>query len=399
MSGGLIELAAKGEQDKFLIGSPQFSYFKSVYKRHTNFSSESKTVFFNETIEYNKVISAVIPKQGDLINNILIQVDLEEITDPEIGYVNNIGFTLIEYINIYIGNTLIDSHTGDWLNIWSELTTSSEKKLGLENMIKKYPFEFHNNFNPNKGGKLLIPLYFWFQQKNFLSLPLVALQYHDVKIEIKLPKFEKVWKSFDGSKPNKPYKINSMNLLIDYVYLDSEERKFFAQNNHQYLFKQLQINKNNNVSKNNSEVKISLKFKHPVTELFWIVKRKNVRDTKDWFNYSDSNVIEYKDPILSSQILINGMDRTFEMDNIYNRVYQPFKHHTNIPDTFIYMYSFALFPEKYEPSGACNLSHVDNCTLKLKMKPNLDDCEVIVFAINYNLLRIQCGMGGVAYIN
>ena len=399
MSGGLLELVAHGEQDKYLIGSPQISFFKTVYKRHTNFSLESKLVYFQEKLDYDTNLNCIIPKQGDLINNMVLLLELENINQDEISYVNNIGYNIIDSISIYIGNTLIDTHTGDWLNIWSELTTPEGKKQGLNTMIGRHQPEL-NSLPINKGGKFVIPLYFWFTQNNGLSLPLVALQYHEVKITLKINKFNRLWKTTNKNiEPSKNYKILNCNLLIDYIYLDNQERKFFAQNNHQYLIKQVQINKDNISFKNNTKKRINLNFKHPVTELIWYLKRQDVNLTKDWFNYSNSLNYPYSDSLINGQILLNGMDRTIELDYKYLRLYQPFKRHTNIPDSFIYLYSFSLNPEEYQPSGSCNFSRVDNSQLVLEIQPNLPDLDTVIFGVNYNILRIQCGMGGLAYVN
>ena len=400
MTGGLLELVAHGEQDKYLIGSPQMSFFKTIYKRHTNFSIESKKVYFKEKLLYGSTLNCTIPKNGDLINNIILQLELENIDDPNISYVNNVGYSIIDVIDIYIGNTLIDSHTGDWLNIWSELTTPEGKKQGLNNMLGKYPFEFHNKFYLNKGGKYIIPLSFWFTQNNGLSIPLVALQYHDVRIVLKLSAFNKMWKSKNDTIPSREYKIIDCNLLVDYIYVDNDERKFFAQNNHQYLIKQIQINKHNVSYKNNTKKKINLNFKHPISELIWFLRRQDINDTtKEWFNYSADTICPYTDPLITGQILLNGVDRTLELDNQYLRLYQPYKRHTNIPNSFIYLYSFALNPEEYQPSGACNMSRLDNSQLVLDIKPNLPAMDIVIFAVNYNILKIQAGMGGLGYIN
>ena len=399
MTGGLIELVAHGEQDKYLIGSPQMSFFKVVYKRHTNFSLESKKVYFKEKINYDSTITCNIPKNGDLINNMMLQIELENISDNNISYVNSIGFSIIERIDISIGNTLIDSHSGDWLNIWNELTTNSNQRDGINKMIGKYPFEVSDKFLVNKGGKFIIPLYFWFTQNDGLSIPLVALQYHDVKISLKLNKFDNLWKSNNGSTPNKEYQIKNCNLLVDYIYLDNDERKFFAQENHQYLIKQVQINKHNITYKNNTKKKINLNFKHPILELIWFLRRQDINTNKEWFNYSNSLQPPYQDPLTKSQILLNGTERTMELDSDYLRIYQPFKRHTNIPNSFIYLYSFGLNPEKYQPSGTCNMSRVDNSQLIIETEQNLTDFDINVYAVNYNILRIQCGMGGLAYVN
>ena len=405
MTGGLIQLVAYGDQDRHLIGNPEMTFFKMVYRRYTNFAMESKKVDFKEKLEFGKKITCTIPKTGDLINHLALQIELP-ILENNFGYVNNIGHAILEYINIEIGNTEIDLHYGEWLNIWSELNTEASKKQGLNTMLGKYEFTSFDA-DTNKGGKFLIPLYFWFNTNNGLSLPLVALQYHDVTVNLKLRNFEDLWISNNyivGLKPTNTYYPTNINMLVDYVYLDTKERKSFAQKKHEFLIKQVQINKNNIVSANNNKKMIDLNFSHPVSELIWVVqrtdvKRKTSNGGSDWFNYSDSLSPPFNDPIKNAKILLNGTERTMEMDTIFLRLYQPYLRHTNIPNSFIYCYSFSLNPENIQPSGSCNFSRFDNTQLYLELKDNLPECDIRVYAVNYNLLRIVCGMGGVAYLD
>lgn len=405
MTGGLLQLVAYGDQDRHLIGNPEMTFFKMVYKRYTNFAIESKKVDFKERLEFGKRITCTIPKSGDLINNIALQVELP-ILENNFGYVNNVGHALIESISIEIGNTEIDILYGDWLNIWSELHTDASKKQGLNTMTGKYEFSSFDA-SINKGGKFLIPLYFWFNNNNGLSIPLVALQYHDVVINLKMRDFSDLWIAENYTpnlKPNKTYYPTDCSVLVDYVYLDTKERKNFAQNKHEFLIKQIQLNKNNTVSANNTKKMIDLNFSHPVSELIWVIQRKDVNQKSsnggsDWFNYSDSLSPPFNDPLQNAKILFNGTERTLEMEPLYLRLYQPYLRHTNIPNSFIYCYSFSLRPENSQPSGACNFSRFDNTQLYLELKENLPECDIRVYAVNYNILRIMCGMGGVAYMD
>ena len=403
MTGGLLQLVAYGKQDRFLIGNPQITFFKMIYKRHNNFSIETKKVDFIENLKFGTTISCVIPKNGDLLKNMCLQFELPEL-ESNFGYVNNIGHSFIQDLSIEIGNTKIDSHTGEWFNIWSELSTKEEKKNGLNTMLGKFPFSSYSS-SDNTGGKFIVPINFWFCRHNGLSLPLVALQYHEVTIKLKIRPFNELWiPNIVNTNPNNKYKPLNCNLLIDYIYLDNLERKKFAQDTHEYLIKQIQLNKTNMVpSKNNSKI-FELQLKHPVTELIWVIQRTDVSQKFanrgcDWFNYSDSLTAPYNDPIITAQIKLNGTDRTIEMDPQYLRLYQPYCYHTSIPDSFIYSYSFSLNPELIQPSGSCNFSRFDSAQLSIVLKDDLPDCNIRVYAINYNILKIMCGMGGIMYID
>jgi len=403
MTGGLLQLVSYGKQDAFLIGKPQITFFKMVYKRHTNFSMETKKVDFVENLDFGKLISCTIPKNGDLLKNMALQVELPNL-ESNFGYTNNIGHSLIEEIWIEIGNTKIDIHTGEWLNIWSELTTKEEKKNGLNTMLGKYPFSSFSS-NDNTGGKFIIPLHFWFCNNTGLALPLVALQYHDVIVKLRIRKFNDLWiPAVQNTEPVNIYKPLKCNLLLDYIYLDTSERKKFAQDNHEYLIRQVQINKTNMIPANNNSKIIELQLKHPIIELIFIIQRSDVSNKFanrgcDWFNYSDSLTSPYSDPLKLAQIKLNGTDRTIEMEPEYLRLYQPFNNHTSIPDSFIYCYSFSLNPELFQPSGSCNFSRFDNSQLSIELKENLPNCNVRIYANNYNILKIMCGMGGIMYID
>ena len=403
MTGGLLQLVAYGKQDRHLIGSPQITFFKMVYKRHTNFSIESRIIDFKENLEFGKTLSCVLPRNGDLINNVTLQVELP-ILEDSFGYVNNIGHALIEEVWIEIGSTKIDLHYGDWMNIWSELTTNQNKKNGLNTMLGKVSFTSFDA-SDNKGGKYMIPIYFWFCGNNGLSLPIVALQYHDVELKVKIRPFKDLWvPTTFGDKPTNKYNPINCNFLVDYIYLDNSERKKFAQDKHEYLIKQLQINKNNFISEGSGTKMVDLNFNHPVTELIWVIQRGDValkRDNggSDWFNYSDSLTAPFGDPLISAQLKFNGTDRTIELDPQYLRLYQPYMRHTSIPDSFIYVYSFALNPELSQPTGSCNFSRFDSTQLILNLKKDLPNCSIKIYATNYNILRIMCGLGGLAYID
>lgn len=192
MGGGLMELIARGVQDIFLIGNPHITFFKAVYRRHTNFAIESVLQTIDGSVNFDKKVTCKISRSGDLLSSILLEVDIPLIETDDgspVSWINALGHGLIEYVEIQIGGQTIDKHYGEWLEIWSELTLDESYQNGYGNMISKY-----DSFTTVTGPlTLYIPLQFWFCRNMGLALPLIALQYHEVELLIKFRKFSDLW--------------------------------------------------------------------------------------------------------------------------------------------------------------------------------------------------------------
>lgn len=406
MGGGILQLVMTGEMDKkWLTGNPQISFFKQVYKKHTNFAIETKLAHFDGDLAFGQKTTITLPKKGDLISNIYLEIVLPPLVNRDgqsVSYVNSIGNAIIESIELEIGGEIIVKHTGEWLNIWNQLTITNEKKRSYQNMIGQYGF-IDSNTNQN-GGKYIIPLNFWFCEDNSLAFPLVALQFHDLKIHIKLRPLNQLYLSSDGLPPIGNYKIGTDSYLyIDYVYLERIERTALVKREHDLLIKQLQINEFS-LAPNQTNVKLSLDFNHPVIELIWIIQRDDIKTVSaesgnDWFNFSDSLDLPFNDPMVSAKIVFNGVDRIENLSSKYFRLLEPFKRHTSIPDNFIYCYSFALQPELNQPTGNCNFSRVESVDIVLTLKEGLPKTNVRFYGLNLNILTLSAGMAGLRYTN
>ena len=412
--GGLLQLIAMGKQDVFLSGNPQITWFKMVYRRYTNFAVESQPMYFDGDADFGKRLSCLVPRRGDLLGPVFLEVTLPAIYLSSDGsatdYVNSIGHALIQEISIEIGEQEIDKHTGEWMEIWSNLTTTSEKKAGFYDMIGKV-----DGYVPPTGTlpgplKLYIPLHFWFNKNPGLYLPLLALQYHPVRINITLRPLQQLFYSgelvnnCDTTSVN-PAKITSMMLWGDYVYLDVEERRRFVSTSHEYLIEQVQYTSALGIPASVTSVPLRLEFNHPIRELIWVLKRDLMDSYHEWFNYSNLSISETgkRTDMLSSALLqLDGMDRFQERDAGYFRLVQAWQHHTVVPnDDFIYTYSFALKPEELQPSGSLNASRIDNLVLQITMNqgtvPARGNCTARVYAINHNVLRVVDGFGGLLF--
>ena len=414
MGGGLLQLVAYGAQDVYLTGNPQITFFKVVYRRHTNFALESIQQTFNGTVAYGQKVTSTIARNGDLISRVYLVVSAD--ATNACPY---FGLRLIKYAEVEIGGQKIDKHYSDWMYIWNELSLPISKKNGYYEMVG------------GKGGDissktLYVPLEFWFCRNVGLALPLISLQYHEIKINIQFEEkrncYTRIGAGTETSIEPAAATLNA-HLWVDYIYLDTDERRKFAQTSHEYLIEQLQFTGKEALSE-----KIRLNFNHPVKELVWTIKKpisNNEHDTnRNWFNYSkdgnelDKNTLitDYNDmkkllgprgsakgnTYTKAKILLNGNDRFTSRDNNYFNLIQPFQHHENVPNNAgINVYSFALKPEEHQPSGTLNMSRIDTSFIKFEIAQGVTTSEYIfsIYAVNYNILRIMSGMGGIAYSN
>jgi hypothetical protein len=466
MAGGLMQLVAYGAQDIYLTGNPQITFWKVVYRRHTNFAVESIEQTLNGQADFGQTVTSTISRNGDLINQVFLEVELPALEttyldDPiagegnydELVYANSIGHVLLKKVEVEIGGQTIDKHYGEWLEIWDELTQTAEKVAGFNQMIGKQPADIGLKNTANISQLLFIPLMFWFNRNPGLSLPLIALQYHEVKIKIEfrnaleclvaLSNNGNRITSGTGGIPGNGFQLSTAgrsnvkflyaNLWVDYVYLDTEERRRFAQESHEYLIDQLQESGEQIQMTEAKTAKFRLNFNHPTKELIWVFQRNvnapqsggNVAQN-DWFNFSTSDPgrnepVPYTGDLMdpgrqACKIMLNGQDRFSARSAKYFRLVQNYQHHTCIPGKHIYEYAFGLRPEEHQPSGTLNFSRIDNAQLDYRLSTNAKcppyhnltspygdvfgpnaEGEIRVYARNYNVLRIMSGMGGLAY--
>lgn len=416
MAGGLMQLVAYGAQDIYLTGNPQITFFKVVYRRHTNFALEAIEQTFNGTVDFGRKVSCTVSRNGDLIWRTYLQLVLPSVTlsAGTVNWTRNIGHAIIDYVNIEIGGQEIDRQYGDWLNIWNELTLTAEHEDGYSVMIGNTTALTGNTTAQNTlpQTNLVVPFQFWFNRNPGLALPLIALQYHEVKYNISFRSYQDMLvlsgagagtATFTTGTPQ----IGYCSLYIDYVYLDTDERRQFAQVQHEYLIEQLQFTGGEAYS--NSSIKNKLALNHPVKYLAWVFQLDSVVTPvggvggNRWCDYTDgsnnSNVpYTGNDPMVDAKLQLNGQDRFSVRDAEYFNIVQPYQHFTRCPATGIYVYSFALNPEQHQPSGSCNMSRIDNATLLLDLESSAPG-NLRVYAVNYNVLRIMAGMGGLAYSN
>lgn len=431
MGGGLLQLVAYGAQDAYLTGNPQITFWKAMYKRHTNFAMEPFRVNFSGQAQWGTKQTAIIGRHADLLYSTYIQVELPQVDATNTPYSWNnesgyLGFNLIKYVELDIGGQIIDRLYGEWLFVWSQLSKPTDQRAKLSELLSK---DCANSgattllYAPGCGtttGRqrapniFYIPLEFFFTKNPGAALPLIALQYHEVKINIYWNEPEFLVGNFvsiangEGLK-NLPVASNAA-IYIDYIYLDTEERRRMAQASHEYLIEQTQYNEEKSIVASNN--RIDLTFNHPVKELVWVVQPSYYRDCSLMRPLGGANTrltpFTYNvDPIYEQWIQINGQDRLDKRFGNYFSRAQSYQHHSGrSPGPGVYSYSFAVKPEEHQPSGTCNFSRIDTATIVMNfgdsgvaLTPDTLNWDVRVYAVNYNILRVMSGMAGLAYSN
>jgi hypothetical protein len=524
MTGGIIQLVAYGQEDMFLSKNPQITFFKIVYRRHTNFSNEQIPQYFpDQQVNFGNKISASITKSGDLMSDIIVAITLPKIkkfqdTQTKFAWVRRIGFAMIKSVEIEINGRVIDKHYGEWLSIWSELSGDmhGDKSYGFNKMIGNVP-EMTDFTDSKEEYKLYIPLKFWFCRSSGLALPLVALQYSDVKINIEFNNAEKcyaitpthyiicnadlvnflpyeyieqklsdgdvragIFSNYDiitkrlyyykitndkltgipissGKNISDPVVVQSIlsdtqnqkyliygktasfsifpgfnessktymfskirnldivncHLLINYIFLDMDERHQFLQSKHDYLIEQLYYTPNISLESINRSVKLTID--QPCKLLVWTTQMKYINDAGDHFNYTDSyqrkyDNSEFKDLakgevvgnniITNETLLLNGRERVTMRYSDYFSIVQTHQHFKHSCTTGINMYSFGLHPLLTQPAGTCNMSQIYTIEVKLQLSHTVNINTPAIFrgyALCNNVLRISNGLCGVIF--
>ena len=434
MGGALVQLAAYGSQDVYLTTQPQITFFKAVYQRCTNFAMESIIQLIDGNINFGGNITVVVARNGDLLGSIVMQVGLPNpsqfIVNPTdydyVGWIQGIGNYLIKYVSVEIGAQQIDEQYGQWMDIWSELSLNESQTKGYGNMIGK-------NFNQSQwqpydvssepGSRVFIPLQFWFCRNPGLAIPLIALQYHEVRLKITFEKFENLVMAVTNGVYQRVTFQNvipqflSFQMFDTYYYLDTTERRKFTQNPHEYLIEQVQ-SQSGNVQSITGENLIRLNLNHPTKEIVMVFNRNETNAPMNDYSVG-TNIIPNGTPaqfapLYNFKLIMNGTDRFKERPGEYFRLVQCYDHHTRIPSNYIYVYSFALRPEEHQPSGTCNYSRIDSAQLNFYLRNNLalpgntDGSPLenytelpgyTIYAPCYNILRIMSGMGGLSFAN
>ena len=527
MAGGLMQLVAYGAQDLYLTGNPQITFFKAIYRRHTNFSMEYIPQYYKvlptfSTTQVNR-LSVKIGRNADLAYDSYIVIDLPNIystSAEKFQWIENLGQNFILSVDLTCNGHLIDLHYSQWLNVWAQLTIDRSKRRAYDEITgniweNQFPIKYFGNYSPNtrptiSARRLYIPLFFSFCVNPGLALPLIALQYTEIYINIEfrplnqlftmwyglspetlyefgkagnspsagIPNFDTqlfqaiqdaglpevtaaelvnsleaegygpltyFWKFVNGTQaPNGVWTQNSY-VFVNYIYLDEDERRRFAQTSHEYLITQLQVQEFGGID---GPQTLELKIQQPVKELIFTTRRTDVYTVNQWNNYTNclyfhslydvsfvKNLYYFRleqefyqnniDPCLPDvenqfnattrqydidrlnimfygKLILNSNDRFDLRDATFFNAFQAYKYHTNSPDQGIYIYNFGLNPEEFQPSGTCNFSRINRAQLQLYLRTVVNteiEYDVTVFAHNVNVFRVMGGIGSIVFAN
>jgi hypothetical protein len=483
MPGGIMQLSAYGGQDYYLTSNPQISFFKNVYRRHSNFSMEMISLEPKNNNTKLKESSDVkieyfIDRNADLIKDMYFVFTIPDIysdntsKDYKFQWIDRLGEYIIKEAVFFIESREIDRLYPEWMHIWNELTCSEGKKNGYNRMIGNindltnplkddgttYPFDNSKIRTSIKSRKIYVPLPFWFTYCLGSAFPLIALQSVQCKVELTLRPFSELYTVVDSGgdsnrkkSPSTTYNLGvfsssgttiteldiSPTLDINYIFLDNDERKRFAATEHEYLINAIQkvedIITPSLTSSGDTNV-IDLNIQHPVSNLSWIFRRSDFKSNNQFYNFTNwpdktinpiinatdyneygteatfdttnINNLKHKDILKTAVLKFNGTNRFATKDAIEFTLVNNYQHMPRVPEDGIYVYSFNLDYDlkKNQPNGACNFSRITNAQLELTTIPKEDSSssytyEIIIFAQNFNVLRILGGMGDLEFSN
>ena len=417
MAGGLMQLVAYGAQDVYLTGNPKVTFFQAVYKRHTNFAMETIEQTVNGSVADSGRLSVTIARNGDLVGDMYVELKAANVGTVTIngGAPSNewIAERAIASAELSIGGQRIDKCYQKWWRLYSELYLDSAKKQNWGKMTT------------GDNSTVYLPLIFFFNRNPGLALPLIALQYHEVRIDFDLTSEVSVYTD-----------ASTFKVWANYIYLDTEERRRFAQKGHEYLIEQVQHTGADTVAAGSNTVRLS--YNHPVKEIVWCQSETNAANNAMW-NFTTGQTcrlttdpanaltLSNEDCVLpvdaagtpvmfldegakttfteeavgttvDAKLVLNGQDRMKAQSGKYYNQVQAYQHHSGSPMPGIYSYSFALKPEEHQPTGTCNFSRIDNAQFNVTHQGG-SNTQLNMFAVNYNVLRVQSGMGGLAFSN
>ena len=402
MTGGLIQLAARGQEANMLFGNPNIKCFLTAVRRKTNYATEFIPCSFSGRCSFGNTCKIKIPKDyGDIANKMFLKIKLPEVPyTTEAAWIDEIGHMMIETIEIRINGISIDTHTGLYMSVFNNLVLSTDKNEGYNEMIgntpdlKGTPASMLTGAGSIPSKTVYVPLQFWFNQDKSNGLPVVTL--YETEIEL-IVKFRDINELLKGDPITNGLIIEDLKLYIEYVYLERGMRKCFLDLTHDYLITQVQIHEE---TLNKKNTKVEVVFNHPVKEMVSVIQ-----DT-DYFSRTDitksrTRLVDEdgKNPLDQFLIQINGVDR-FRIDDgkIFNLVL-PYYYHSNIPPLGINVYNFSCTPEELHPTGTLNFGKIDDIVLTYNLTNESASKENIltVFALNYNVLRIQSRTAGLVF--
>ncbi len=407
MSGTLTQLAAVGAQDADTIVNPQRTFWKSKHARHTAFAMEPKVFTFTGSFDYNRKTTAIIPRSGDLLAKLWLQLTLaalDTVSSTLVGmFTDDVGRAILNEVSLEVGSVIYDRLKPEFMHVWEELTILEENHLGQ--VTGKSESDAQRAQWATLTQLLYVPLEFWFQREYGAALPLVALHLTDIKVNVTTnPKSMVIQTAPTSTGTYTGYAtsdgaISNMQLMGEFVYLDDPEREYFASSSHKYL---ITINQQvtATVSAAATTSKHELTFNHPTKEIIWVARTATNTSANQWFNFEGQETGQYgaanwggvAHSFLTARILLNSNERVTYFDPIYYNIIQCQQHHTRIPRKRVYVYSLALAPEQPGSSGEINLSRIEKTHVEKTYTALSVAQDEIYMARSFNLVTVGSGV-------
>lgn len=420
MTSGVIQLVSSLNQksSQFLIGNPQITFFKSIYKQYSNFYITNIEQVINGKPDFNNTINCTISKSGDLLKNIYLEITLPDLIKPNntswYGYTNNIACNIIKSVTLKINDQVIDKIYGESIDIYHNLN-NIDVDVMTQNFKSEYSIREKKNSIPFDKRHVYLKLPFWFSKSTGSALPLIALQSSIINVDIEFRSFYEVIKTNNyNNLENITIKNNSnfdCKIFTECIFLDQKEKKFFSLNQHTYLIEQLQFNGDDSITRYTTNKTVYLNFKNPVKDLMWVISVDNtnidnnlINDYNNFTTYT-SKYSDYKDTFDTLTIKLNSMSLIEDQYASYYRLVQSNLYYNNHRNKHIYTYSFSLNPESNQPSGAMNFSDLNDAIFLFKFKENTqfeNGCStngiIKIYANSYNILKIASGQASLMYM-
>lgn len=397
-----MQLSVRGPMDEYLSGDPQVSLFDYSYKRIAPYSKNTATIPFKEKSNFGKLLTATLPRSGDVINGMHLYVRLPPLSLTQgstfTGWTNTIGYAIIDYIEIVIGETIIDKQTGKSLEVMDYITTEASKRDSRFKCVGRY--DNVNVLVQNALGyqDLYIPLQFWFNKKRNLVLPLTSLHHSNVKIRVKLNSFESCV-IYDGVIEPEEMPLMDASLIADYYMLDTPDKNELLLSEQLYVIDQWQVDSrviNQGMTSNRFELNINKNVKELVVTFVETESELN----NDWFNNGRRHASLQGGELISNIALyFDGKERLEKMHESYYRLVVPQKYHSFSGNRNIYVISFAEHPENSQPTGSVNFTRYDSIELAIDFVDNAPEMKMYVLAISNNILKIKDGTAQLEFLN
>lgn len=420
-SGTVQQLSSKGVQDGHLSISPETSFWKRSYKRVANFAVESINTEITGAA-WGKTSTTIIQRNGDLLTDmwLYLEVELLDLAAPagdSVYWTNVLGHAAVQTASLEVGNNQIDHVTSEFLEVLHEVGSSvdidvDELVLRADSVAQLTEWSMNGNTTDVSGSdevQLFVKLPFYFSQARSQAMPIIALQYHDVRVKLTLRSQANLVIYSNASNTTlsstSTGAIKSGAYMCNFAFLDSMERRLFAANAHEYLIRNLQTAEFSKAAgSSGARVNATVIFNHPVLSFFWFARTAANETANEYFNW-ECTPGAGDDGLTSATIKFNGSERETARGPLYFRVLQPAKYMDRTPRRPLYNYNFAEMPLSWFPSGSVNLSRIDTTSLDIRFRSTDADgnsygiADVFVYAMSFNVVRIQGGMMAKKYAN